>query len=208
MLKMPAGDYPFIDLKDQRVVVLGGGDTAMDCVRTSIRQGAAEVNCLYRRDRDNMPGSQTEVGNAMEEGVQFHYNVQPLEITGENGRATGVRVVDTRLGPPDDSGRRRPEAVPGSERVFEADAVVIAFGFNASPAPWFTEHGIEVDEWGLVNAAEEGEFAFRTTHPRVFAAGDMVRGADLVVTAIADARKAAEGMVALLGTEPGRRATV
>ncbi len=170
----------------------------MSCVRTSIRQGAAEVNCLYRRDRENMPGSQTEVGNAMEEGVQFHYNVQPLEIVEENGRAAGVRVVDTRLGPPDESGRQRPEPVRGSERVFDADAVVIAFGFNASPAPWFTKHGIEVNDWGLVKASENDRYPFQTTHPKVFAAGDMVRGADLVVTAIADARKAAEGMVQLL----------
>jgi glutamate synthase (NADPH/NADH) small chain len=198
LLKMPAGEYPFIDLEGQRVVVLGGGDTAMDCVRTAIRQGASEVHCLYRRDRENMPGSQTEVGNAMEEGVQFHYNVQPLEIVGENGRAAGVRVVDTQLGPPDASGRRRPEAVPGSERTVTADAVVIAFGFNASPAPWFTDHGIEVDEWGLVKAPQDGPLPFQTSNPRVFAAGDMVRGADLVVTAIADARKAAQGMVELL----------
>jgi glutamate synthase (NADPH/NADH) small chain len=170
----------------------------MDCVRTSVRQGAREVNCLYRRDRENMPGSQTEVGNAMEEGVQFHYNVQPLEIVEEDGRAVGVRVVDTRLGPPDESGRRRPEPVPGSERVFEADAIVIAFGFNASPAPWFSDQGIDVDEWGLVKASEHDRYAFQTTNPKIFAAGDMVRGADLVVTAIADARKAAEGMVELL----------
>ncbi len=198
LLKMPAGDYPFIDFRDRRVVVLGGGDTAMDCVRTSVRQGAKEVHCLYRRDRENMPGSQAEVNNAMEEGVQFHYNVQPLEIVGENGHATGVRVVDTRLGPPDESGRRRPEPVPGSERVFEADAVVIAFGFNASPAPWFADHGIEVNDWGLVEAGENAAYPFQTTNPRVFAAGDMVRGADLVVTAIADARQAAQGMVSLL----------
>jgi len=198
LLKMPAGDYPFIDLAGQRVVVLGGGDTAMDCVRTSIRQGAAEVHCLYRRDRENMPGSQTEVGNATEEGVNFHYNVQPLELVGEKGVVQGVRVVDTQLGPPDASGRRRPEEVPGSERVFEADAVVIAFGFNASPSPWFTEHGIDIDEWGLVRAPEDGAFPFQTSNPRVFAAGDMVRGADLVVTAIADARKAAQGMADLL----------
>ena len=200
LLKMPAGEYPFVDLAGQRVVVLGGGDTAMDCVRTAIRQGASEVHCLYRRDRENMPGSQTEVGNATEEGVQFHYNVQPLEILSEDGGAAGVRVVDTRLGPPDVSGRRRPEAVAGSERAFTADAVVIAFGFNASPAPWFTEHGIEVDEWGLVKAPQDGPRPFQTSHPRVFAAGDMVRGADLVVTAIADARKAAQGMADLLLT--------
>jgi len=198
LLKMPPGDYPFIDFRDRRVVVLGGGDTAMDCVRTSIRQGAASVNCLYRRDRENMPGSQTEVNNAMEEGVRFHYNVQPLEIVEDDGQAVGVRVVDTRLGPADASGRRRPEPVAGSERVFDADAVVIAFGFNASPSPWFTEHGIEVDDRGLVRAPENDPYPFRTTHPKVFAAGDMVRGADLVVTAIADARKAAQGMVDLL----------
>ncbi len=198
VLKMPPGEYPFIDMQGKRVVVLGGGDTAMDCVRTSIRQGAAEVNLLYRRDRDNMPGSQAEVKNAMEEGVQFHFNVQPLEIVGEKGRATGVRIVETRLGPPDESGRRRPETVPGSERVFDADAVVIAFGFNASPAPWFSDHGIEVDDWGLVKAPEAGARAFQTSNPKVFAAGDMVRGADLVVTAIADARKAAEAMVGML----------
>jgi glutamate synthase (NADPH/NADH) small chain len=198
VLRMPAGDYPFIDFQDQRVVVLGGGDTAMDCVRTSVRQGARSVHCLYRRDRENMPGSQTEVGNAMEEGVEFHYNVQPLEIVGEDGRAAGVRVVETRLGPPDPSGRRRPEPVPGSERVVEADRVVIAFGFNASPSPWFADHGIAVDEWGLVKASENDRYAFQTSNPKVFAAGDMVRGADLVVTAIADARKAAESMVRLL----------
>ncbi len=198
LLQMPAGDYPFIDMQGKRVVVLGGGDTAMDCVRTSVRQGAAEVHCLYRRDRENMPGSQAEVNNAIEEGVQFHFNVQPLEIAGEDGRATGVRIVDTRLGQPDESGRRRPEAVPGSERVFEADAVVIAFGFNASPAPWFEGHGIEVNDWGLVTASENDRYPFQTSNPKVFAAGDMVRGADLVVTAIADARKAAKGIVSLL----------
>ena len=198
LLRMPAGEYPFIDLKGRNAVVLGGGDTAMDCVRTAVRQGAKSVHCLYRRDRENMPGSRTEVNHAIEEGVKFHFNIQPLAIEGETGKASGVRLVETRLGPPDDSGRRRPEPVPGSERVFDADAVVIAFGFNASPAPWFAEHGIEVNEWGLVKATAEGEYPFQTSHPRVFAAGDMVRGADLVVTAIADARAAAQGIVSLL----------
>jgi glutamate synthase (NADPH/NADH) small chain len=201
ILGMPGGEYPYVDLAGQKVAVLGGGDTAMDCVRTAVRQGASAVHCLYRRDRDNMPGSQNEVSNAIEEGVQFHFNVQPLEVVAEGGSVSGVRLVDTRLGPPDDSGRRRPESVAGSERLFEADAVLVAFGFNASPAPWFTRHGIEVDEWGLVQAAESGEFSFRTTNPKVFAAGDMVRGADLVVTAIADARKAAAAMVRLLASK-------
>jgi len=198
LLKMPPGDYPLVNLQRQRVVVLGGGDTAMDCVRSAVRQGAAEVHCLYRRDRDNMPGSQNEVNNAVEEGVQFHFNIQPLEIVAGDGGKVGVRLIETRLGHADESGRRRPEPVPGSERIFAADAVVIAFGFNASPAPWFSAHGIEVDERGLVKATQDGTFAFQTTNPRVFAAGDMVRGADLVVTAIADARKAAGGIVAML----------
>ncbi len=202
LLEMPPGDYPFIDLAGQRVVVLGGGDTAMDCVRTAIRQGASEVHCLYRRDRENMPGSQREVSHAIEEGVLFEFNIQPLDIdvSKDDGRATGVRVVETRLGPPDESGRKRPEPVAGSERTVAADAVIIAFGFNASPEPWFGEYGIETDEWGLVVASETGETPFQTSNPRIFAAGDMVRGADLVVTAIADARKAAQGIINYLET--------
>ena len=173
----------------------------MDCVRTAVRQGASEVHCLYRRDRENMPGSQREVGHAIEEGVQFGFNIQPLEIEvlQEGQRATGVRVVETRLGVPDESGRMRPEPVAGSERTIPADAVVIAFGFNASPEPWFGDYGIDTDEYGLVLASEEGETPFQTTNPRIFAAGDMVRGADLVVTAIADARKAAQGIINYLG---------
>jgi glutamate synthase (NADPH/NADH) small chain len=195
LLDMPAGEHGFIDLKGQRVVVLGGGDTAMDCVRTAVRQGASEVHCLYRRDRDNMPGSQREVDNAIEEGVQFRFNVQALEIMQEQGMATGVRVVETRLGLPDESGRQRPEPVEGSERCIEADAVIVAYGFQASPENWFEEFNIMTNQWGLVEASESGEHAFQTSNPNIFAAGDMVRGADLVVTAIADARKAAEGIV-------------
>jgi glutamate synthase (NADPH/NADH) small chain len=201
LLQMPPGDYPFIDLKDQRVVVLGGGDTAMDCVRTAIRQGAREVRCLYRRDRENMPGSQREVSHAMEEGVQFEFNIQPLEIevleAGE--RATGVRVVETRLGQADASGRRSPETVPGSERSIDADAVVLAFGFRPSPPHWLETFGIDVDDGGKVVCAEREGLPFQTTNEQVFAAGDMVRGADLVVTAIADAQDAARGMLRYLG---------
>jgi len=198
LLDMPQGDDDFIDLNDQRVVVLGGGDTAMDCVRTAVRQGATEVFCLYRRDRGNMPGSQSEVSNAIEEGVQFRFNVQPLEIVEEQGKATAIRVVETRLGLPDESGRQRPEPIGGSETVIHADAVIVAFGFQASPANWFEQFNIQTNQWGLVEAGEEGDFAFQTSNPKVFAAGDMVRGADLVVTAVADARKAALGIVNLL----------
>ena len=195
LLDMPAGEHEFIDLKDQRVVVLGGGDTAMDCVRTAIRQGALEVHCLYRRDRKNMPGSQHEVNHAVEEGVQFHFNVQPLEIIEKQGKATAVRLIETRPGLPDESGRQRPEPIKGSESSIKADAVIIAFGFRASPEDWFEDFDIKTDQWGLVEASEHDEFAFQTSNPKVFAAGDMVHGADLVVTADADARLAALGIV-------------
>jgi len=117
----------FVDMKGKKVVVLGGGDTAMDCNRTSIRQGAKSVTCAYRRDEANMPGSRKEVKNAKEEGVKFLYNRQPIAIVGED-KVEGVKVVETRLGEPDARGRRSPEPIPGSEEIIPADAVVIAFG--------------------------------------------------------------------------------
>ena len=198
LLGMPPGEHALINLKEQRVVVLGGGDTAMDCVRTAIRQGAAEVHCLYRRDRENMPGSQTEVTNAIEEGVKFRFNVQALEIIENGGRATAVKVVETKLGLPDKSGRQRPEPIAGSEVCIDADAVVVAYGFQASPEKWFEEFNVGTNSWGLVEAGEAGDYPFQTSNPKIFSAGDMVRGADLVVTAIADARKAAEGIIRYL----------
>jgi len=154
LLDMPEGEHAYTDLKDQRVAVLGGGDTAMDCVRTAVRQGAREVHCLYRRDRENMPGSQQEVENALEEGVKFQFNVQALEIVEDRGKLTAVRVVETRLGLPDESGRQRPEPVEGSERTIDADAVIIAYGFRASPENWFGEFNIQTNQWGLVEASE------------------------------------------------------
>jgi glutamate synthase (NADPH/NADH) small chain len=127
----------FIDMKGKKVVVLGGGDTTMDCVRSSIRQNAESVTCAYRRDEESMPGSRREVVNAKEEGVQFQFNLQPLDIAvDEKGNAIGVRVVRTEMGDPDSAGRRRPVEIPGSEHILEADAVIIAFGFQPSPAPW------------------------------------------------------------------------
>jgi len=188
----------FIDMKDQRVVVLGGGDTAMDCNRTSIRQGAAKVICAYRRDEANMPGSRREVANAKEEGVEFMFNRQPVEIVGES-RVEGVKVVSTRLGEPDERGRRRPEVVPGSEEIIPADRVIIAFGFRPSPSNWFDEFDIAIDEGGRVKAPAEQEFKFQTSNPKVFAGGDMVRGSDLVVTAVFEGRNAAEGILDYLG---------
>ena len=185
----------YISMRDQRVVVLGGGDTAMDCNRTSIRQGAKEVTCAYRRDEANMPGSKREVANAKEEGVEFLWNRQPVEVVGTD-RVEGVKVVTTQLGEPDERGRRRPEPVPGSEEVIPADRVLIAFGFRPSPAPWFEGLGIETDERGRVVAPEHGgEYKMQTTNPKVFAGGDMVRGSDLVVTAVWEGRQAAEGIL-------------
>ena len=185
----------FIDLSGKRVVVLGGGDTAMDCNRTSIRQGAESVTCAYRRDEENMPGSRREVANAKEEGVRFLFNRQPIEIVGEGGKVTGVKVVETALGEPDGNGRRRPEPIPGSEEILPADAVIIAFGFRPSPADWFEGKKVDLDQSGRVVAAEEQAFPFQTSNEKIFAGGDMVRGSDLVVTAIWEGREAAKGIL-------------
>jgi len=197
-LGMLGPDGTFIDMKGQRVVVLGGGDTAMDCNRTSIRQGAARVTCAYRRDEANMPGSKREVANAKEEGVTFLWNRQPVEIVG-NGKAEGVKMVTTELGAADARGRRVPQIVPGSEEILPAERVIIAFGFQPNPAPWFTEFGIQCDERGRVRAPALGPYRHQTTNPKVFAGGDMVRGSDLVVTAVFEGRTAAEGILDYLG---------
>jgi len=184
----------FVDTAGKKVVVLGGGDTAMDCNRTAIRQAAGSVSCVYRRDEANMPGSRREVANAKEEGVNFLFNRQPIEIVGE-GSVTGIKVVETRLGEPDENGRRRPEPIAGSEQVIPADIVLVAFGFQPSPASWFAEHDITINSWGGVNAAEAQKYKFQTSNAQVFAGGDMVRGSDLVVTAIWEGRQAAEGIL-------------
>jgi len=185
----------YIGVEGKNVVVLGGGDTAMDCNRTSIRQGAQNVICAYRRDEANMPGSKREVENAREEGVQFMFNRQPVEVVGEAGKVTGVKVVTTQMGEPDENGRRRPEVVEGSEEVLDADAVLVAFGFRPSPAPWFAEFGIDLEQDGRIKTSADERFAFQTSNEKVFAGGDMVRGSDLVVTAIDEGRKAAEGIM-------------
>lgn len=184
----------YIDMKGKKVVILGGGDTAMDCNRTSIRQGAKSVTCAYRRDEENMPGSRKEVKNAREEGVKFLFNRQPVEIVG-NGKVEGVKVVTTTLGEPDERGRRSPVVVEGSEEILPADAVIVAFGFRPSPAAWLSEQEVSLDKGDRVVAAEEQTYAFQTSNPKIFAGGDMVRGSDLVVTAIYEGRKAAEGIL-------------
>ncbi len=180
---------PSIDLTGKRVIVLGGGDTGMDCVRTSIRRGAASVTCVYRRGESDMPGSRREVKNARDEGVHFLFNRSPLAIEGQT-HVSGVRVVETRPGAPDARGRRAPEPVPGSETVLPADVVLIAFGFQPSPPTWLAQAGVTLEANGLVSTPREGLGAFRTSHPKIYAGGDMVRGADLVVTAVADGRDA------------------
>lgn len=189
-------EFEFINLKGKRVVVLGGGDTAMDCLRTAVRQGAESVTCAYRRDEANMPGSIREVQNAREEGVKFQFNLQPLDISVDtNGKANGVKLVRTELAAPDANGRRSVQPISGSEHVLEADAVVIAFGFQPSPAPWFGNYGVILDEKGRVRAPAQGKYAFQTSNPKIFSGGDMVRGSDLVVTAIFEGRNAAEGIL-------------
>jgi glutamate synthase (NADPH/NADH) small chain len=184
----------FINMSGKRVVVLGGGDTAMDCNRTSIRQGAESVTCSYRRDEANMPGSKKEVNNAKEEGVEFRFNTQPLEIVGD-GKVEGIKVISTKLGEADENGRRRPEPITGSEEIIPADVVIIAFGFQPNPPEWINSNNINTDERDRVVALEEQKFMKQTSNPKVFAGGDMVRGSNLVVSAIWDGRQAAEGIL-------------
>ncbi|GAB7219258.1 FAD-dependent oxidoreductase [Vibrio comitans] len=192
--------HPLVSMKGKRVVVLGGGDTAMDCVRTSIRQNASNVICAYRRDEKNMPGSRREVKNAREEGVDFQFNLQPLGIeVDDNGKVTGVKVVKTTLGEPDEAGRRRPVKIDGSEHVLAADAVIMAFGFQPHAMDWLTPHGVDLDQWGRIKAPAKQEFAFQTSNKKIFSGGDAVRGSDLVVTAIDEGRKAADGILDFLG---------
>ena len=194
LLNVGNGKTEYINFKNKKVVVLGGGDTAMDCNRTAIRQGAKSVTCLYRRDEKNMPGSRREVKNAKEEGVIFNFNVQPIDILG-NTKVEGVKTVETELGEPDQNGRRVPISIPGSERIYDADVVIIAFGFRASPAPWFENFNIDTQKNGLVIAEEEQEFKFQTSNKKIFSGGDMVRGSDLVVTAIWEGREAAKSII-------------
>jgi glutamate synthase (NADPH/NADH) small chain len=188
---VPAFDQGALDAAGKRVVVIGGGDTAMDCVRTAIRQGAASVRCLYRRDRANMPGSQREVANAEEEGVDFVWLSAPAGFVGEE-QVAGVDVRRMRLGAPDATGRRAPEHDPGEDVRLEADLVIKALGFDAEDLPtlWGAPE-LGVSRWGtvLVDGA-----TLMTSLPGVFAAGDIVRGASLVVWAVRDGRDVSASM--------------
>ena len=192
---------PALDLNGKHVVVLGGGDTGMDCVRTSIRLGAASVTCVYRRDEANMPGSRREVGYSREEGVDFLFNRQPLALLGEQGKVRSVRLVDTDVDS-DTNGRARLQHVEGSETELRADVVILAFGFRPSPPTWCTEYDIERDASGRIRAGGAGALPFQTRHPKIFAGGDNVRGADLVVRAVHDGREAAASIARMLSELP------
>ena len=202
LLNLDAPDY--VSMAGKRVVVLGGGDTAMDCVRTAVRQGAAEVTCVYRRDAANMPGSKKEYTNAKEEGVEFQFNAQPVAIEAEAlavhtdaaGKVNGIKIVHTRMGEADAQGRQRAEIIAGSEEVIACDAVIVAFGFAPHAMPWLATVGVNVDGKGRI--ATEGKLKQQTANAKIFAGGDITRGSDLVVTAIAEGREAAGSILAFL----------
>jgi len=200
---VPAFDEGVLNAAGRNVVVVGGGDTAMDCVRTAIRQGAKSVKCLYRRDRANMPGSQREVGNAEEEGVEFVWLSAPEAFDGTE-QVTGVRATRMRLGAPDASGRRAPEPDPGSEFRVEADLVIKALGFDPEDLPrLFDAPDLSVTRWGTLRIDHK---TMQTNVEGVFAAGDIVRGASLVVWAIRDGRDVADRMHAWLKARVGKAA--
>ena len=176
----------------RRVVIIGGGDTSMDCSRTAVRLGAREVTLVYRRTEKEMIGREEERQHAREEGVRFEFLAAPVRLLGTPaGRVRAVQLVRMELGPPDESGRRRPQPVPGSEFTLEADTVVLAIGYNADDAVAASARGLATDKWGLVIIDRE---TGQTNRPGIYAGGDDVNGADLVVTALRDARVAARAM--------------
>jgi glutamate synthase (NADPH/NADH) small chain len=173
----------------KRVVVVGGGDTAMDCVRTAVREGAESVTCLYRRDEKNMPGSRKEYLNAVEEGVTFLFTETPVRIVVDDaGALVGVDALNTELGDPDESGRQRVVEIEGTDHCVPADVVIMALGFDMEGFPWLADVDVELGKWGEIKLDPA---TGRTSNPKIFSGGDCNRGADLVVTAAADGRKAA-----------------
>jgi glutamate synthase (NADPH/NADH) small chain len=187
---VPAFESGALNAEGKNVVVIGGGDTAMDCVRTAVRQGAKSVKCLYRRDRANMPGSQREVANAEEEGVEFLWQALPLSFhDNPAGAVKAVRALRIHLGPPDATGRQVPTPIEGSDFDIEADLVVKALGFDAEDLPkLFDSPALAVTNAGTIKIDWR---SLMTAIPGVFAAGDIVRGASLVVWGIRDGRDAA-----------------
>ena len=198
----PKKDY--IDMKGKTVLVLGGGDTAMDANRTAIRQGAKKVYCAYRRNEENMPGSKREVKNSKEEKVNFLWNMQPIEILGKT-KVTGVKFLKTKLKRTDIRGREIPVLIPKTEKIIKVDSVIIAFGFRPSPYPWFEKNKIKLDEIGRVIINKKSPYKHQTHNPKIFSGGDMVRGSDLVVTAVFEGRNAAEGIINYLKDKKSKR---
>ncbi len=180
-----------LDAKDKNVIVIGGGDTAMDCVRTAIRQGAKSVKCLYRRDQKNMPGSQREVKNAIEEGVDFNWLTLPVEYLGIN-KIKQTKIIKMQLGSPDETGRRASEPIIGSEKILETDLIIEALGFEPEDLPSiFNKKELAISQWGTLKINYKN---MMTNIDGVFAAGDIVRGASLVVWGIKDGRDVAENI--------------
>ncbi len=191
-----------MDFSDQKVVVLGGGDTAMDCVRTALRQKATSVTCVYRRDRENMPGSIKEVNHAMEEGVKFIFNAQPKRLVG-NGSIKQLEIIKTKLGNIDSTGRRKPILIDGSEELLDIDKLVIAFGYSSSPQPFMEKEKINLEEDGLVSLTNQ-KYKYQTSNPKYFAGGDMVIGSSLAVHAIAHGRDAAKEILGYISDKTGK----
>jgi glutamate synthase (NADPH/NADH) small chain len=179
-----------LDVAGKRVLVVGGGDTSMDCVRTAIRLGATDVTCMYRRTETEQKGREEERKHAVEEGTQFMYLTIPYRFVGEGGTVAAAECRKMQLGAPDESGRRRPEPIRGSEFVLNVDIVVLAIGYEPDDLLEKTTPGLRTTNWKTVRVDEE----FQTTRQGVFAGGDNVNGADLVVTAMADGRRAAEAI--------------
>ncbi|GAK23915.1 LOW QUALITY PROTEIN: glutamate synthase [Vibrio sp. JCM 19052] len=186
-------DKPFINMAKQRVVVLGGGDTAMDCVRTSIRQGASNVYVLtvVMKPICQALAARKTLRKKASSCSTFSLGIE----VDASGKVSGVKVVKTALGEPDEAGRRRPEPVEGSEHVLPADVVIMAFGFQPHKMDWLAPFDVELDQWGRIKAPAKQEFQFQTSNKKILAGGDAVRGSDLVVTAIDEGRKAAEGIL-------------
>jgi len=180
----------FINVKDKRVLVIGGGDTAMDCIRSSAREGAKSVKCLYRRDKKNMPGSKKEVINSEEEGAEFVFNVSPVSIETSNALATGIKLIKTELSEADESGRQSVKNIEGSEYIEEADVIIYALGFSPEAPEFLNKANVELNSWGGVITNN-----YQTSNKKVYAGGDCQRGAHLAVTAAADGREAAKAII-------------
>ena len=184
----------FISMKDKTVIVLGGGDTAMDANRTAIRQGAKKVYCAYRRNEENMPGSKREVRNSKEEKIEFLWNMQPIKILGKE-KVTGVKFLKTKLKKSKNDLRDIPVPILGSEKKIKADCVIMAFGFLPNPSSWIEKNKIKLDKIGRVIIDKSSKYKNQTHNPKIFSGGDMVRGSDLVVTAVFEGRNAAKGII-------------